>query len=112
MGKSIHHKWVKISLPVSQSVPSYPVSVQSQVKDPGVSVHAPTPLQVEGLLHSFISKTSKHIVKPVLSDHVKQDIFGFSDRCCLLLYESSAENSSISNHLPIAIYMSPEWMVA
>ena len=46
--------------------------------------------------------------------------FGFSDDC-LLLHESSAENSmislryfhsAISNHPSIAISRSPEWMVA
>ena len=64
-------------------------------------------------------------VKPVLSDHIKIQIFGFSDTHlpggCLLLQESSAENSclsflhyfhsAISNHLSIGMSMSPEWMV-
>ena len=58
-------------------------------------------------------------VKPVLSDHMKQDIFlAFKTGGCLLLHESSAESScmsfhsAISNHLSIAISMSREWMVA
>ena len=67
--------------------------------------------------------TSKGSVKPVLSDHIKQDIFlAFQTGGCLLLPESSAEGScmscmhyfrsAISNHLSIAISMSPKWMVA
>ena len=62
-------------------------------------------------------------VKPVLSDHIKLDIFlAFQTGGCLLLHESSAENTcrsflhyfhaAISNHLSIAISMSPEWVVA
>ena len=60
-------------------------------------------------------------VKPVLSIHIKQDIFlAFQTGCCLLLHESSAErpcflpyfHSAISSHLSIAISISPEWMVA
>ena len=63
-------------------------------------------------------------VRPVLSDHIKQDIFlAFQTGGCLLLHESSAESSSsrsflcffhsaISNHLSILISMSSEWMVA
>ena len=62
-------------------------------------------------------------VKPVLSDHIKQDIFlAFQTGGCLLLHESSAESSymsflhyfhsAINNHLSIAMSMSPEWMVA
>ena len=65
-------------------------------------------------------------VKPVLSDHIKQDIFlAFQTGGCLLLHESIAErsvlvqkarklcflqyfHSAISNHLSIAISMSPE----
>ena len=36
-------------------------------------------------------------VKPVLSDHIKQDIFlGFQTGGSLLLHESSAESSSMS----------------
>ena len=66
--------------------------------------------------------TKSHIVKPVLSDHIKQDIFSvFQTDGCLLLHESSADSfqmsflhffhSAISNHLSIAISMSPKWMV-
>ena len=62
-------------------------------------------------------------VKPVLSDHIKQEIFlAFQTGGCLLLYESSAESScmsflyyfhsAISNHRSIAISMLPERMVA
>ena len=62
-------------------------------------------------------------VKPSLSDHIKQYIFlAFQTGDCLLLHESSAESScmsflqffhpAISNHLSIAISVSPEWMVA
>ena len=60
------------------------------------------------------------VVKPVLSDHIEQDIFlAFQTGGCLLLHESSAESrsflryfhSAISNHLSITISMSPEWMV-
>ena len=58
----------------------------------------------------------KSTVKPVLSDHIKQDIFlAFQTGGCLLPHESSAESyfhSAISNHLSIAFSMSPEWMVA
>ena len=36
-------------------------------------------------------------VKPVLSDHIKQEIFlAFQTGGCLLLYESSAESSCMS----------------
>ena len=59
------------------------------------------------------------IVKPVFSDHIKQDIcLAFQTGGCLLLYGGSAESflryfhSAISNHLLTAISMSPEWMVA
>ena len=54
-------------------------------------------------------------VESVFSEHIQQDIFlAFKKGGCLLLHESSAESlhSSISNHLSIAISMSPEWMVA
>ena len=62
-------------------------------------------------------------VKPVLSYHIKQDIFlVFQTGGCLLLNESSTESSCgsflcyfhsvISNNLSIAIFMLPEWMVA
>ena len=55
-------------------------------------------------------------VKPVLSDHIKQDIFlAFQTGGCLLLYESSSSAllySAVSSYLSIAISMSPEWMVA
>ena len=60
------------------------------------------------------------VVKPVLSNHIKQDIFLAFQTCgCLLLHESSAESrsflryfhSAISNHLSITISISPEWMV-
>ena len=55
-------------------------------------------------------------VKPVLSDHMKQDIcFAFQTGGCLLLHESRSFlryfHSAISNYLSIAISMSPEWMV-
>ena len=60
-------------------------------------------------------------VNPVLSDHIKQDIFFFAFQTGgrSLLNESSAESSvlrhfhsAISNHLSKVISMSPEWMVA
>ena len=62
-------------------------------------------------------------VKPMFSDHIKQDIFSTAQTGgYLLLHESSTESShmsflhyfhsAISNHLPIATSMSPEWMVA
>ena len=58
-------------------------------------------------------------VKPILSDHIKQDIvLAFQTGGFLLPHESSAESflcyfhSAISNHLSIAISMSPEWIVA
>ena len=58
-------------------------------------------------------------VKPVFSDHIKQDLFwGFQTGGCLLLHESSAESScmsflyffhsAISNHLSILMSVSPE----
>ena len=59
--------------------------------------------------------------KPVLSDHIKEDIFlGFQTGDYLLLHESSAESlsflryfhSAISSHLSKGISMSPAWMVA
>ena len=64
-----------------------------------------------------------YTVKPVLSDHIKQDIFlAFQTGGCLLLHKSSAEcscrsflhyfHSAISDHLSIAISMTPEWVVA
>ena len=70
----------------------------------------------------FGVQTFKKTVKPVFSDHIKQDIFlAFQAGGCLLLHESSAEsscmsflhysNSAISNHLSKAISMSPKWMV-
>ena len=63
------------------------------------------------------------IVKPVLSNHIKQDIFlAFHTGGCLLLHESSAESScrsflryfhaAINNHLSMLISMSPERVVA
>ena len=61
-----------------------------------------------------------HTVKPVLSNHMKQDLFlTFQADGCLLLDESSAESScfllyfqsAINNHMSVAISMSPEWMV-
>ena len=75
-----------------------------------------------------------YTVKSVLSDHIKQDILlafqtggcllpheSSETGGCLLLHESSAESSctsflhcfhaAISNHLSIAISMSPKWMV-
>ena len=62
-------------------------------------------------------------VKPVFSNHIKQYIFlAFQSGGCLLLHLNSAESScvsflhyfhaAISNHLSIAISMSPDWMVA
>ena len=62
-------------------------------------------------------------VKPVLSSHIKHDIFlAFQTGGCLLLHESSAESScisflyyfqsAISNHLSIGMSMCSEWMVA
>ena len=62
-------------------------------------------------------------VKPVLSDHIKQDIFlAFQTGGCLIRHESSAESSclrflhyfhsAISNHLSMVISMSPKWMAA
>ena len=56
-----------------------------------------------------LEQVKTHTVKPVLSDHIKQDIFlAFRAVGCLLLHESSAENyrsflcyfhSAVSNHL-------------
>ena len=50
----------------------------------------------------------QYTVKPVLRDHIKQDIFlAFQTGSCLLLHESSAERflhyfyAAISNYLPI-----------
>ena len=48
---------------------------------------------------------------------MKQDIFlAFQTSSCLLLHESSSFmhyfHSAISNHLSIAMSMSPEWIVA
>ena len=41
--------------------------------------------------------TNSNTVRPVLSDHIKQDIFlAFQSGGCLLLHESSAESSSCS----------------
>ena len=59
----------------------------------------------------------------MFNDHIKQDIFlAFQTSGYLLLHESSAESSpmnflqyfhsAISNHLSIAMSMSPEYMVA
>ena len=64
-----------------------------------------------------------YTVKPVFSEHIKQDIFlAFQTGGCLLQHERSAEStcmsflhffhSAISNHLSIAMSMSPESMVA
>ena len=58
----------------------------------------------------MLSNTLLIAVKPMLSDHVQQDIcWAFQTGGCLLLYESSAESScmsflhyfhkAISNHL-------------
>ena len=55
---------------------------------------------------------SKYIVKPVFSDHIKQDIFlAFQAGGCLLLHEHYF-HSAISNYLSITMSMSPEYMVA
>ena len=52
------------------------------------------------------------IVKPVLSDHIKRDIFlAFQTGGCLPLHDSSA-HSAISNHLSIVISISTEWVVS
>ena len=60
-----------------------------------------------------------YTIKPVLSEHIQQDILlaFFQTGGCLLLNESSAESSflhyflsAISNHRSIAIFMSPEWL--
>ena len=70
----------------------------------------------------YLDKCS-NTLKPVLSDHIKQDKFlPFQTGGCLLLYKSSAESSSmsflhsfhsvISSHLSIVISILPEWMVA
>ena len=63
-----------------------------------------------------------YTVKPVLSDHRKQDVFlAFQTGGCLLLHESRTESSylsicyfhsAISKHPCIAISMSPQWVVA
>ena len=69
------------------------------------------------------NKTNPPTVKPVLSDHLQQEIFwAFQTGGGLLLHESCAESScmsflhyfhsAISNHLSIVIFMFPEWMVA
>ena len=68
-------------------------------------------------------------VKPVLSDHIKQDIFFFFFRqvvasCYMKVVQKGLPagafsrsflhyfHSAISNHLSITISMSTEWMVA
>ena len=44
--------------------------------------------------HSFIQPHHLNTVKPVLSNHIKQDIFlAFQASGCLLLHEGSAESS-------------------
>ena len=68
-----------------------------------------------------LMKKDVNTVKPVLSDHIIQDIFlAFQTGGCLLLHESSAEScrsflhyfhSATSNHLSIGISMYSEWMV-
>ena len=70
-------------------------------------------------LLKFLSEvfSVRNTVKPVLSNHIQQDIFfAFQTGGCLLLHESSVEgacmsyfHSAISNHRSIAIFMSPEW---
>ena len=61
-------------------------------------------------------------VKPVLSDHIKQDIFlafqggCFDNNCCMKVVQKALpymylHAAIFSNHLSIAISMSPEWMV-
>ena len=70
-----------------------------------------------------VTVNKKGTVRPVLSDHIKQDIFlAFQTGGCLLLHERSAESScmsflhyfhsAISNHLSVAISMSPECLAA
>ena len=63
---------------------------------------------------SIIPILHKDTVIPVFSDHITQDIcFAFQTGGCLLLHESRARlHSAISNHLSIAISMSPEWVIA
>ena len=53
-------------------------------------------------------------VKPVLSDHIQQNIcLTFQTGGCLMLHESIAESLGMRlNHLSIAMSMSPEWVVA
>ena len=71
--------------------------------------------------HWPICTLQRHItVKPVLSDHIKQDMFlAFQAGGRLLLNDRSAESScrrsflryfhsAISNHLSTAVSMSPE----
>ena len=42
----------------------------------------------------YNNSTLDNTIKPVLSDHIKQDIFlAFQTGCCLLLNKSSAESS-------------------
>ena len=72
---------------------------------------------------SFLNKTHQFTVpttvKPVLSDHIKQDICLVFQTGLFLLHESSAESmnflhyfhAALSHHLSIAISMSPKWMV-
>ena len=75
---------------------------------------------VRGTFFFYCKLINCSTVKPVLSDHIlQQGIFlAFQTAGCLLLHESRAESflyyfqSAISNHLSIAISMSPEWMVA
>ena len=67
-----------------------------------------------------MEKNKQNDQRPVLSNHIKQDIFlALQTGGCLLLHESSAESScrrsflqyfhsAISNHLSIAISMSPD----
>ena len=52
------------------------------------------------------TESNTDTVEPVLSDHIQQDIvLAFQTGGCILLHGSS---TAISNHLSIAISMSPD----
>ena len=125
MGKFFRHKGVKLRY--SSHTFSFCVNFQEKYRtDCNLAVQLlqckPSNFVAQKLSHvSILSST----VKPVLSDHIKQDIhvlLAFQTDGCLLLHESSAESScmsflhyfhsAISNHLSIAISMSHKWMVA
>ena len=77
-------------------------------------VPVPTEIKVR------ILKITKITVRPVLSDHIKQDIFWLFRQvvayCCMIVVQKAHAflhyfHSAISSHLSIAISISPELMV-